>query len=80
MSRRDAPESQPPESGARGVLARFFLSVARDLVQLFLAFAIGVGGAAVVCWYYQLPLVLSLAGGIAVLGLALAVKSDSLFD
>ena len=80
MSRRDAPEDQPRKDSARGFFSRFFLSVARDFVHLLLAFAIGIGGAAVACWYYELPLVLSLAGGIAVRGLALAVKSDSLFD
>jgi hypothetical protein len=34
----------------------------------------------VVCWYYGVPLFLSLLGGILVLGFAMAVKSDSLFD
>jgi hypothetical protein len=54
--------------------------VARDLVQLLIAFSIGTGAAAVVCWYYGVPLFLSLLGGILVLGFALALKSDSLFD
>ena len=47
-------------------------------MQLLFAFAMGVAAVAIPCWYYELPLVLSLAGGLAVLGLALAVKSDSL--
>ncbi len=80
MIRKDAPRDRPRNSGAPGSIASFFISLARDFMQLFFAFAIGTGGAAVVCWHYELPLALSLVGGIGVLGLALAVKSDSIFD
>ena len=44
------------------------------------AFAIGTGGAAIVCWYYELPMFLSLLGGIMVLGLAVALTTDTWFD
>jgi hypothetical protein len=67
-------------SDIRGFLTSFFTAVARDLFQLLIAFSIGTGAAAVICWYYGWPLFLSLIGGILVLGIALALKSDSLFD
>jgi hypothetical protein len=38
------------------------------------------GACALVCLYYELPLVLSLIGGLFVLGVALAFKSNSIFD
>lgn len=49
-------------------------------IKMFVAFAIGTGATAIACWYYELPIVLSLLGGILVLGLALALMSDSIFD
>ena len=76
----DDPGESDKASGIWGFLTSFFTAVARDLFQLLIAFSIGTGAAAVVCWYYGVPLALSLLGGILVLGLALAVKSDSLFD
>ncbi len=50
------------------------------LVKFLIAFGIGTGAGAVVCWYYNLPLALSILGGILVLGFALALLSDSIFD
>ena len=50
------------------------------LMQMLIAFAIGTGAAAVACWYYEIPLGFSILGGILVLGLALALMSDSIFD
>jgi hypothetical protein len=76
----DDPGEHKKASGIRGFLTSFFTAVARDLFQLLIAFAIGTGAAALVCWYYGVPLFLSLLGGILVLGFAVAVKSDSLFD
>ncbi|MFK8076602.1 MAG: hypothetical protein AB8B84_08445 [Granulosicoccus sp.] len=43
-------------------------------------FSVGTGGAAIFCWYYDLPMILSLLGGILVLAIALAFKSDSIFS
>lgn len=43
-------------------------------------FAVGTGGAAIVCWYYGIPLGLSVLGGVLVLGIALALMSDSIFN
>jgi len=32
------------------------------------------------CWYYGIPMIFSVLGGILVLGIALALMSDSIFD
>jgi hypothetical protein len=66
-------------SRPRGFLAEFFASLARDFFKFVAAFAIGTGGSAIACWYYGIPLVLSLIGGFIVLGLALALATDSWF-
>ena len=50
------------------------------IFQMLIAFSIGTGAAAIACWYYSIPLVFSILGGILVLGLALALMSDSIFD
>lgn len=65
---------------SRGFIAEFLMGLVRDAVKFILAFAIGTAAGAVVCWYYDIPLVFSLLGGILVLGLALAISSDSLFS
>ncbi len=51
-----------------------------SLVQAIVAFVVGTGAAAIACWYYELPLVLSLGGGFIVLALWLAIMSDSVFS
>lgn len=66
--------------GVRGFLAGFLLDLVRDAVKFIIAFAVGTGAGAIVCWYYGIPLVFSLLGGILVLGLALALSTDSLFS
>ena len=66
--------------GERGFFASLFLSLVRDVVKFIIAIAVGTGAGAIACWYYGIPLVFSLAGGILVLGLALALSSDSLFS
>lgn len=50
------------------------------IFKFVIAFAIGTAGGGIVCWYYGIPLVFSVVGGILVLGLALALMSDSMFD
>jgi hypothetical protein len=64
----------------RGFLASLLVGLVRDAVKLIIAFAIGTGAGAIVCWYYGFPLVFSILGGIIVLGLALALSTDSLFS
>ncbi len=64
----------------RAFFASLFIGIARDLLKFVIAFAVGTGASAIVCWYYGLPLVLSLVGGFIVLALALALTTDSLFS
>ena len=68
------------EEKSRGFFASLLLSLVRDLVKFIIAFAVGTGAGAIVCWYYGIPLVFALLGGILVLGLALALSTDSLFS
>lgn len=81
-SMNDGNESRMEVDGgsSRGFFASFLMSLVRDAVKLFIAFAVGTGAGAIVCWYYGIPLVFSLLGGILVLGLALALSTDSLFS
>lgn len=46
----------------------------RALLYFLIAFVVGTGAAAMVCVYYGLPLILSMLGGFAVLGVALALS------
>ena len=64
----------------RGFFASLFMSLLRDAVKFVIAFAVGTGAGAIVCWYYGIPLVFALLGGILVLALALAFTTDSLFS
>lgn len=66
--------------GIRPHLTKFFASLVRDLVQLIVAFVVGTAGGALVCWYYGIPLAFSIIGGILVLGVALALTTDTWFD
>ena len=50
------------------------------IIKFLIAFSVGTGAAAIVCLYYSIPLGFSILGGILVLGLALALMSDSIFD
>ena len=78
----DAPNAKKDlkDNGERGFFASLLMSLVRDLVKFVMAFLVGTGAGAIACWYYGIPLVFSLAGGILVLGLALALSSDSLFS
>jgi hypothetical protein len=58
-------------------LLRIGLSAILKIAAFFL---VGTGGGAIVCWYYSIPLGISILGGILVLGIALALMSDSMFD
>jgi hypothetical protein len=50
------------------------------MLKFLIAFSVGTGAAALVCWHYSIPLGFSILGGVLVLGLALALMSDSIFD
>ena len=73
-------ETEIDAGKVRGVFAELLMSLVRDAVKFIIAFAVGTGAGAIVCWYYGIPLVFSLLGGILVLGLALAFSTDSLFS
>ena len=64
----------------RGFFASLLIGLVRDLFKFVIAFAVGTGASAIACWYYGLPLVLSLVGGFIVLALALALTTDSIFS
>lgn len=64
----------------RGFFSRLARDLLRDLVFILVVFLLATGACALVCLYYELPLALSLIGGILALGIALAFKSDSIFD
>ena len=68
------------EGGVRGFVSSFLFGLLREAVKFIIAFAVGTGAGAIACWYYGVPLVFSLLGGILVLGLALALSTDSLFS
>ena len=65
-------------------MKEFFITLLKDgfhaLIKLILAFGVGTGAGALVCWYYKLPMVLSLGGGILVLGIGVALMTDTIFD
>jgi len=50
------------------------------ILKVAIFFAVGSGGGAIVCWYYGIPLGFSIIGGVLVLGIALALMSESIFD
>lgn len=50
------------------------------ILKVVIFFGVGTGGGAIVCWYYSIPIGFSIIGGILVLGIALAIMSDSIFD
>ncbi len=80
MSNNEEPKPRIVEDGFLGFLKDVGASLLGALVKFILAFVVGTGGGAIVCWYYGLPLALSIVGGILVLGLALALSTDSLFS
>ena len=48
-------------------------------IKFLIAFGIGTGSAALVCWLYDIPLVVSIIGGFFVLGMTLVCSSDNTF-
>jgi phosphate/sulfate permease len=64
----------------KGFFSSIFKGILRDLMWLISAFLIGTVAVGIVCLYYGVPLVFSIVGGLIVLGVALALKTDSIFD
>lgn len=67
------------EAGVRGFFSSLLLGILRDVVKFIVAFAVGTGAGAIVCWYYGFPLGFSFLGGILVLAVGLALTTDSFF-
>jgi hypothetical protein len=80
MSSDSEMEKEPGPQKSPGFIRTFLTSLARDALKLVIAFGIGTGAGAIVCWYYGIPLVFSLLGGILVLGLAVAFRTEGLFS
>ena len=80
MNEGHEPKSKIDEISGRGFFASLFRGLLRDTLKLIVAFAVGTGASAIVCWYYGLPLAISLIGGFIVLALALAFMSDGIFS
>ena len=80
MNDSNDPKRRVHGTEDRGFLVTLLTSLVRDLVKFVIAFAVGTGAAAIACWYYGIPLVFALLGGILVLALALALTTDSLFS
>lgn len=61
----------------RGFWTGLLMSFVHVFVKFIIAFILGTGAGGIVCWYYNIPLVFAFLGGILVLGLALAISSES---
>jgi hypothetical protein len=77
MNDNNESQTETHGSGVRGFLTSFLARLARDAFQLVVAFAVGTGAGAIACWYYNVPLIFSLLGGILVLAIALALTTDT---
>ena len=49
-------------------------------IQMLIAVSIGTGAAAIACWIYDAPMILSFVGGMATLGALLAFNWLMRFD
>ncbi|MEN7342520.1 MAG: hypothetical protein AAAFM81_06225 [Pseudomonadota bacterium] len=63
-----------------GFFTSLLKGLAKEFARLIIAFAVGTIAAGAACLYYNIPLVFSLVGGFVVMGVWLALSSDSLFD
>jgi phosphate/sulfate permease len=84
MSDQNNLQTEQPVSDSNLTLRDFFVRMARDLLRdlfvIVFVFLLSTGIYALFLIYYGLPLVLSLIGGLFVLGIALAFKSNSIFE
>lgn len=63
-----------------GIFTAFFGTLLKELILILLVFAITTAIAAGVCWFYDVPIAVSLIGGFISLGVVVALKSTSIFD
>ena len=80
MTDVEKTDTSPGSEKDRGFFATLLMGIFRDFVKFLIAFTIGTGAGAIACWYYGIPLIFGLIGGFLVLGLTLAIMSDSLFS
>lgn len=84
MNDKNISNTEVNEQSSRGFLATILQDLAQDslrfLIRAIIAFSIGTGAGAIVCWYYNIPLVFSLIGGVLVLGLVLFLSMAHLID
>jgi hypothetical protein len=76
MIQKGADGMNEPNGGSKavpGFFATLLQGILRDLMRFVMAFALGTAGGAAICLYYGIPLILSLIGGVALLGLFLAL-------
>lgn len=59
-----------------GFLKHLLRRMVREAAKFVIAFAVGTAVGGFVCWYYNIPMVFSLLGGLIVLGIALFLISD----
>lgn len=64
---------------ADSFLGSIFGSLLHGFGMLLAAFVIGTGASSIVCLYYGIPIAFSLIGGFIVLGVAVALMSESPF-
>jgi len=64
----------------RGFFPRLLRGILKELIVMAIVFAVATGISAAVCFYYGLPLILSLIGGFLSVGAVFYIKSDSIFD
>ena len=75
MKDENRSKTEVDAGSSRGFLVTLAQDLARDalrfVIMSVIAFSVGTGAGAIVCWYYSIPLVFSLIGGILVLALVL---------
>lgn len=64
----------------RGFFPSLLRGILKELIVMAIVFAVATGISAAVCFYYGLPLIISLIGGFLSVGAVFYIKSDSIFD
>ena len=84
MTEENEAKTTFDQGSSRGFLATLAQDLARDalrfLLRSIIAFAIGTGAGAIVCWYYGIPLIFALIGGVLVLALVLFFSFAHVLD
>lgn len=83
ISKMSDKDNAQPKNGTRqiGFLESLLRGFVSDILWLLAAFLIATAITALVFWVYNIPIALSIIGGILVLGIAIAIRSGgSFFD